>query len=125
MANDLNQCNFIGRLGKSVELRYTPNGKAVANFSIAVGQTYPQESTTWVNIVMWGKLAEAASQYLDKGSQIFISGRMENRSWEDRDGNKRYTTEIVVQNMQMLGGRGVKEPPAEEPISVPNEDVTF
>lgn len=106
MANDLNQCNFIGNLGKDVETRFTPSGKEVCTFSIACGRKYNgNEETTWVNIVAWDKLANICASYLKKGSKVFISGRMVSRSYDDRDGNKRYITEIVADQMQMLGSR--------------------
>lgn len=106
MANDLNQCNFIGRLGRAPDIRYTPGGKAVANFSIACSRKYQDaESTEWVRIVAFGKLAEIIDQYVKKGSQVFICGRLQTRQWQDQSGQDRYTTEIVAHEMQMLGGR--------------------
>jgi len=111
MANDLNQCQFIGRLGKEVDSRFMPDGKAVANFSLAVGSQWKsksgekQEATEWVNCVAYDKLAEICSEYLKKGSQVFISGAMKTRKWEDKEKQTRYTTEIIVNNMQMLGGK--------------------
>lgn len=106
MANDLNQCNFIGRLGRDPEMRYAPNGEAICNFSIACGwKTREKEGTEWVPVTTFGKLAEVCAQYLKKGSQVFISGRFTTRSWDDKEGKKRYTTEIRADSMQMLGGR--------------------
>jgi len=105
----LNRVQLIGRLGKNPEVRYTSNGSAVANFSIATGETWTgkdgqkNEKTEWHNIVAWNKLGEICGEYLTKGKQVFIEGRLTTRSWEDRDGNKRYTTEIVASNMIMLG----------------------
>ena len=105
MSNDLNSCNFIGRLGKDPETRYMPNGDAVASFSIAVGwKTKDKEGAEWVNITAFGKLAEICSQYLVKGSQVFIQGRMKTDEYE-KDGIKRYSTKIVADRMQMLGGK--------------------
>lgn len=107
----LNQCNFIGRLGREVETRYTKKGDVVSSFTLACGEKYKdkqgnqQEKTEWVNVVIWGKLAEIASQYLEKGSLVFISGKFQTRSWEDQQGNKRYTTEIVASEMKMLSGK--------------------
>ena len=102
----LNQCNFIGHLGQDPEVKYTPSGKAVANFSVAVSEKYGgKERTEWVRIVAWDKLAEICGNYLKKGAPVFISGRMQTREWEDKDGNRRFTTEIVAQTMQMLGVR--------------------
>lgn len=112
MANDLNQCNFIGRLGKDVALRYMPSGAAVANVSIAVGSQWrdkdsgeKKESTEWVNISAYGKLAEIMGEYLKKGSKIFITGKMKTRKWQDNNGNDRYTTDIIASQMQMLDSR--------------------
>jgi single-strand DNA-binding protein len=105
----VNKVILIGNLGKDPELRYTPGGAAVVNFSIATNEKWkdkegnPQERTEWHNIVLWGRLAEIANDYLRKGSPVYIEGRLQTRNWEDRDGNKRYTTEIVGMQMQMLG----------------------
>jgi len=107
MANDLNQCIFIGRLGRDPESRVMPDGKAVVNFSIAVGwKTQNGEGAEWVNCVAYEKLAEIIAQYLKKGSQVFISGRFKTRKWQDKaTGADRYSTEIVCDRMQMLGGK--------------------
>ena len=100
---------LIGNLGKDVEYKVTPSGTPVANFSIATSETWKdkdgnkQEKTEWHNIVLWGKTAEIANQYLKKGSSVFIEGKLQTRSWDDKDGNKKYMTEIVGQSMQMLG----------------------
>ena len=103
----INQCNFIGRLGRDPEIRYTTSGKAVATFSIACSEKRGGEETTeWVNVVAWEKLAEIAGQYLTKGSLVFISGRMQTRKWQDKEGGTRYTTEIVAREMKMLSPRG-------------------
>jgi single-strand DNA-binding protein len=108
----LNKVQLIGRLGKNPEVRYTANGAAVANFSLATNETWTgkdgqkNEKTEWHNIVAWGKLGEICGEYLTKGKQVYIEGRLQTRSWEDRDGNKRYTTEIRADNMIMLGGAG-------------------
>jgi single-strand DNA-binding protein len=105
----VNKVILIGNLGKDPELRYTPGGSAVTNFPIATNERWkdkngqPQERTEWHNIVLWGRLAEIANEYLKKGSPVYIEGRLQTRSWEDRDGNKRYTTEVVGNQMQMLG----------------------
>jgi len=112
MSNDLNQCNFIGRLGADVETRYMPNGNAVANFRIAVGRKWKdkqsgevREETQWVRIVAFNRLADICSQYLKKGSQVFVSGSFKERKWQDQQGQDRYTTEIVADQMQMLDGQ--------------------
>lgn len=111
MANDLNYCSFIGRLGKDVETRYIPSGDAVANFSIAVGwKGKDKEGAEWVNVVAWRKLAEICSKYLVKGSRVFISGKMRTRKWQDQDGKDRYSTEIVADQMQMLDAKQGGQP---------------
>lgn len=112
MANDLNQCQFIGRLGKDPEVRYMASGDAVCSFSLAVGEHWKdkatgnrQEKTTWVPIVIFGKLAEVAGEYLKKGSKIFAQGKFSVRKWQDQNGNDRYTTEVVLSTMQMLDNK--------------------
>jgi len=107
----INKVILIGNLGADPELRYTPGGAAVANFSLATGETWTdangekQERTEWHNIVAWKKLAEICGEYLKKGSQVYIEGRLQTRSWEGQDGVTRYTTEVVAREMQMLGSR--------------------
>ena len=106
MANDLNRCDFIGRLGKDPEIRHLPDGSQVANFSIAVGwKSKQKEGTEWINIVAFGKLAEIIGQYLNKGSKIYISGGMRTRKWQDQSGVDRYNTEIVAKDMIMLDSK--------------------
>ena len=112
MANDLNQCNFIGRLGRDLETRTFPSGDQVANGTLAVGSKWKdkasgeaRESTEWVRLTFHGKSAEIAAQYLRKGSQIFVSGEMQTRKWTDKEGVEKYSTEIRVNNFQMLGGK--------------------
>jgi single-strand DNA-binding protein len=111
MANDLNQCQFIGRLGADPETRYTPSGDCVTSFSIAVGSQWKnkdgekQESTEWVNIVAWRKLGEICAEYLKKGSQVFISGKIKTEKYQDKEGVTKYSTKIVADQMQMLGGK--------------------
>lgn len=105
----VNRVFLIGHLGKDPEVRYTPSGSAVANFSVATSEEWKkdgqkQERTEWHNIVAWRRLGEICGEYLHKGSQVYIEGKLQTRAWEDREGKKRYTTEIVAQNMQMLGG---------------------
>ena len=108
MARGLNKVMLIGHLGRDPELKYTPGGAAVATFSLATTEGYKdkdgnwQERPEWHRIVVWNKQAEIAGEYLKKGQQIFIEGRLQTRTWE-KDGQKHYTTEIVVQNFQMLG----------------------
>ncbi len=109
----LNKVMLIGNLGRDPEVRSTPSGQPVANFTLATSRRWKdkngqrQEQTEWHNIVVWGKQAEIAGQYLTKGKQIFLEGRLQTRSWEDRQsGEKRYRTEVVCDNFQMLGQRG-------------------
>jgi len=107
----LNQCNFIGNLGRDPETRFTQGGDPVCNFSIGCGEKYKdkqgnqQEKTEWVSVVVWGKLAEICQEYLAKGSRVFISGKMQTRKWQDQSGADRYTTEIVARDMKMLSPR--------------------
>lgn len=107
----VNKVILVGNLGKDPELRYTPSGTAVVTFSLATTERYKdrdgnrQEKTEWHNIVAWRQLAEICGKFLHKGKQVYIEGRIQNRSYEDRDGNKRYISEIVADQMQMLGSR--------------------
>lgn len=107
----VNKVILVGNLGRDPEVRYTPNGDAVANYSIATTETWKdkngmrQEKTEWHNVVMYRRLAEIAGEYLKKGSQVYIEGRLQTRKWQDKQGNDRYTTEIVADHMQMLGQR--------------------
>jgi len=110
MARGVNKAILIGNLGRDPELRYTQSGTAVANFSIATTERTKrdgewQDQTEWHNIVVFGKTAENCSNYLNKGSSVFIEGRIQTRKWNDRDGNERSTTEIVANNVQFLGGK--------------------
>jgi single-strand DNA-binding protein len=106
----VNKVILVGNLGKDPELKYTPSGAAVANFSLATQNTFKnkdgEKETVWHNIVAWKQLAEICGKYLQKGKQVYIEGRITNRSWDDKDGKKCYITEIVAENMQMLGGKG-------------------
>lgn len=109
----LNKVMLIGNLGRDPEVRSTPSGQPVASFSLATNRRWKdrdgnrQEQTEWHNIVVWGRQAEIAGQYLAKGRQIYVEGRLQTRSWEDKQsGEKKYRTEIVCDNFQMLGGRG-------------------
>ena len=113
MARGVNKAIIVGTLGQDPEIRYTANGSAVANISVATNESWKdkatgeaQERTEWHRIVMFGKLAEIAQQYLKKGSQAYFEGRIQTRKWQDQSGNDRYSTEIVANEMQMLGGRG-------------------
>ncbi len=107
----VNKVILVGRLGRDPETRYTGGGQAVANFSVATDESYKdkngerQKRTEWHKIVVWGKQAEIAQQYLKKGSLIFIEGRIQSREWQDKEGQKRTSFEIVASNFRMLGGR--------------------
>jgi len=107
----VNKVILVGRLGRDPETRYTGGGQAVANFSMATDESYKdkngerQKRTEWHKIVVWGKQAEIAQQYLKKGSLIFIEGRIQSREWQDKEGQKRTSFEIVATNFRMLGGR--------------------
>lgn len=108
----VNKVILVGRLGKDPETRYTSSGQAVCNFTMATDETYKdragerQKRTEWHRIVVWAKQAEIAQQYLRKGSLIYLEGRIQTRQWDDKEGQKRTTTEIVANNFRMLGGRG-------------------
>jgi len=103
----VNKAILVGRLGKDPELKYTPSGKSVCNFSLATSNKYEDnEYTVWHNIVAWGKLAELCKEYLSKGREVYIEGRIDNRSYEKKDGTKGYISEVVVQNVQFVGSRG-------------------
>lgn len=110
--SDLNQCNFIGRLGADPESRNMPNGDQVCNIRIAVGEQWKdnngqkQERTEWVSVSAFRGLAGIMSQYLTKGSKVFVSGKMKTRKWQDSNGQDRYSTEIVANEMQMLDSKG-------------------
>lgn len=112
MSNSVNKVILVGRLGKDPELKYTQGGTPVARFSLATDESWKdqngekQQRTEWHNIVAWRKLAEICGQYLSKGKLVYIEGKLQTRSWEDKEGNKRYTTEIVADNMVMLGAKG-------------------
>ena len=107
----VNKVILVGNLGKDPEVRYMPNGDAVANFSIATTDTWKdkngmrQERTEWHNISMYRRLAEIAGEYLKKGSSVYVEGRLQTRKWQDKNGQDRYTTEIICDQMQMLGGK--------------------
>jgi single-strand DNA-binding protein len=136
----VNKVILVGRLGKDPEIRYTPGGAAVANFNMATSEEWKdretgekQERTEWHRIVAWRRLGEICGEYLHKGSLVYVEGRLQTRSWEDRDGNKRYTTEIIAQTMQMLDSamRGPRSDvrdtaiAVEEPIGIPEDDIPF
>ena len=126
----VNKAILVGRLGKDPELKYTTNSRAVVNFTLATNERWTsqdgqkQEKTTWHNIVAWGKQAEVINEYCRKGKQLYIEGRIDNRSWDKDDGTKGYISEVVVQNFQFLGGRddasgasGASRPAASAPAA--------
>ena len=112
MAKDLNDCKFIGRTGKDIELKYLPAGDPVINFSIAVNDDYKDKQgnlvkqAEWVNLVAFGKPAEIISKYMNKGDQIFVSTKQKTRKYQDSSGQDRYITEHRIMDFQFLGGRG-------------------
>lgn len=112
MAGSVNKVILIGNLGANPELKYLPSGQAVCEMRIATNESFTdkqgvkQDRTEWHRVVVWGKQAENCSQYLTKGRQAYIEGRLQTRSWDDKEGQKRYTTEIVAQQVQFLGGGG-------------------
>jgi single-strand DNA-binding protein len=138
----VNKAILIGNLGKDPELRYTGSGTAVCNFSIATTEKWRdqqsnemKERTEWHNIVLWGRQGENAKEYLQKGSPVYIEGRIQTRSYDDKEGNKRWITEIVGQRMQFLGRRGETQrddnsapPPADaatQPMADEDDDLPF
>jgi single-strand DNA-binding protein len=145
----LNKVMLIGNLGKDPEVRYTTSGTAVASFSLATSERFKsktgewEERTEWHNVTLWGRLAEIAGEYLAKGKTVYIEGRLQTRKWQDRDGRDRYTTEVVADKMQMLGGKGEGggrqgggkaaevssgfggTPGYEEPSFNPDDDIPF
>lgn len=132
----VNKVILVGNLGKDPEVRFTPSGRAVARFTLATSESWMdqesgrQERTDWHNIVVWGKQAESCGQYLTKGRQVYVEGRITSRSYDDKDGNKRYITEIVARDVRFLGGGGgraaqdttVSAPPGEEASPPAEED---
>ncbi len=109
MSRGLNKLMVIGHLGRDPEMRYTPSGKPVTTFSVATSRTWQSadgerhEDTEWFNVVAWGGLAEICNQHLQKGMQVYVEGRLQTRRWEDAEGNKHFTTELVAKEMIMLG----------------------
>ena len=139
MSGSINKVILIGRLGRDPEVKYTPSGQAVAKFSIATDETYKdrngeqQRRTEWHNIVAWRRLAEICGEYLVKGKLVYIEGRLQTRQWEDRDGNKRNTTEIIAREMKMLSAKGEgersgissgQEEPTPAPSPAPSAEIT-
>jgi single-strand DNA-binding protein len=142
----VNKVILVGNLGRDSELRYTPGGAAVATLNLATTEVWNdrnnqrQEKTEWHRVVLWGKQAESLQEYLTKGKQIYVEGRLQTRQWDDKDGNKRYTTEIKADRITLLGGGagragggsgmergggaggGMDEPPVEP---IPDDDIPF
>ncbi len=108
----VNKAILIGNLGKDPDVRYSPDGSAITNITLATTENWQdksgekQEKTEWHRVAFFGKLAEIAGEYLKKGSQVYVEGRIQTRKWQDKEGQDRYTTEIVADRMQMLGSRG-------------------
>jgi len=129
---NLNKIMLIGNLGRDPEVRFTVSGKAVANFTVATSESWigkdgnEQEHTEWHRIIAWGKLGEICGEYLVKGRTVYVEGRLQTREWEDRDGNKQRTTEIVASEMIMLGGRDNKPQDKPQPDPKPEQkDIPF
>jgi len=148
MARGVNKVILIGNLGQDPETKYMPSGSAVTNLRIATSEVFKdretgqqQERTEWHSVAMFGRLAEIAGEYLRKGSQVYIEGRLRTRKWQDKQGQDRYTTEIVADQMQMLGGKGggmgggdsdaaprerpAARPQAAEPVAELDDDIPF
>jgi len=113
MARGINKVILVGNLGQDPDTRYMPSGSAVTNLRIATSEQWKdkqtgeqKERTEWHNVAMFGRLAEIAAEYLRKGSQVYIEGKLRTRKWQDKQGNDRWTTEVIADEMQMLGGRG-------------------
>ena len=128
----VNKVILIGNLGKGPEVRYLDNGVAVANFSLATTENYKNKEgervsqTEWHNIVLWRGLAEVAEKWLKKGSSVYVEGKIRTRKWEDKDGNTRYSTEILGDNMTMLGAKPSSETPVEvAPATDKKDDLPF
>jgi len=127
----VNKVIILGRLGQDPELKYTPGGMAVCNFTVATSESWAdkagqkQERTEWHRIVVWGKLAELCNQYLTKGRQAFIEGSLQTRSWDDKNGGKRYTTEIVAKTVQFIGGQAGVGAPKENNQGAPAYDTSM
>jgi len=136
MSRGLNKVMIIGHLGRDPEMRYTPSGRPVATFSVAVSRSWTSSSgenrseTEWFKIVAWGNLAEICKKYLNKGQQVYIEGRLQTRSWEDKEGQQRTSVEVVANEMTMLGDRRGKSQddnatPDETPPEVDEDEFPF
>ncbi len=131
MTRGLNKVMIIGNLGRDPEMRYTPSGKPVTSFSVAVSRSWVKpegertETTDWFNVVAWGRLAEICSQYLTKGSMVYVEGRLETRSWEAENGQKHYRTEVVASDVNILDrrGRGPEEGSSPLEAHIPETEI--
>lgn len=124
----LNQCQFIGNVGRDPETRYTADSAAITTISIGCNwKSKDKEGTEWVRVVFYGKLAEIAGEYLRKGSKVYVQGRLTTRKWQDKEGNDKYTTEIVADQMLMLSKAesSGKAPPQKEPAAPADDDIPF
>ena len=139
MSRGVNKAILVGHLGKDPEVRYAPSGKAIANITVATSEQWKdkntgekQEKTEWHRVVAFGRLAEIMGEYLRKGAQVYIEGKIQTRKWQDKEGADRYTTEIVANEMQMLGSRSTQQEeqrPAERPTTQAapdfDDDINF
>ena len=130
MAGSVNKVILIGNLGRDPEVRHLENGASVANFPIATSETYKDRNTgerisqtEWHNIVVWRGLADVAEKYLKKGNSVYIEGKLKTRSWEDKEGNTRYTTEVVADNLTMLGSRPEQSEGTSSPSNTANTNA--
>lgn len=129
----VNKVILIGRLGQKPEVRNTPGGASVANFSVATNENWmdknnqKQERTEWHRVVVWGKLAQLCVDYLDKGRQVYLEGRLQTRQWQDKDGVTKYTTEVVANTVQFLGERGASQggPSQYSPRTAPSSQPSY
>ena len=123
MAN-LNRVEIIGNCGMEPEMRFTPSGKPVASFSVAVNSKFGENETTeWFSVVAWNKLGETLNQFLDKGRQVYVEGRLQTRKWDDKDGQTHYKTEVIAKRVLLLGKH--QTPDTVEPTEIDPEDIPF
>ena len=134
MSRGLNKVLLIGRLGANPEIRYTPDGNPVATFTVATNESYTNKNgekitqTEWHRVVVFGKLAEIVGEYYSKGKKVYVEGKLRTRQWEDRNGNKRWTTEIVANNLFILDSKGddfVQEETSVEETPISDDDIPF
>ncbi len=129
MTRGLNKVMIIGNLGRDPEMRYTPSGKPVTSFSVAVSRSWVKpegertETTDWFNVVAWGRLAEICSQYLTKGSMVYVEGRLETRSWEAENGQKHFRTEVVANDVNILDKRGRSPDEGGADVHMPEAEI--